>query len=533
MIVLGGGATGTGTALEAARRGYKVALVEANDFASGTSSRSTKLIHGGVRYLENAIKHLDREQYGLVKEGLHERKAFLRMAPHLTDELRLVTPCYHWWEIPYYYVGLSIYDRIAGRENLHATRVLSRDATEAHLPDVKRDGLVGSVEFSDGEFNDSRMAVGLAVTAAAHGAAVASYVRVEGLVQDDGKTVGVQLRDGRSGDVWTARAKVVVNATGPFIDSVRQMDDPAAAPLVVPSAGTHITVKSLNMPQGVLVPRAPNGSVAFFKPFEGGTLIGTTEEKTAVTFEPGTTTDQVQYLRDLANQYLDPAHQIQDKDITAVWTGIRPLVRDPADAPKPGGSVRLSRKHVVEVSDSGLVTIGGGKWTSFGRMAEDTVDEALQVGKLPEQPTQRDSARLIGSHGWSEDLPDMLATDFGLAPDVAEHLARSYGDRAVMVADLARHGLDKRLSPSHPYLEAEVVYAARHEYAVDPVDALSRRTRLAFVDEAAAQAALPRVVELMASELGWTAEVAARQLADAQAYYARNGKTALTPPATP
>lgn len=521
VIVIGGGATGTGTAMEAARRGLKVAMLEAWDFSTGTSSRSTKLIHGGVRYLEKAVKKLDKEQYDLVQEGLQERSSFLEMAPHLTDELRLVTPCYKYYEVPYYFAGLWLYDRIAGQAGLSATEVLSAKEAAKQFPMLKTEGLKGAIAYSDGEFNDSRMNVGLALTAAAHGAAVANYTEVVSLTKDaSGKVVGLEARDKRTGETFSIKGKSVINATGPFIDKIRQMDDPQTPELVVPSAGTHIFVQNLKVPEGLLIPSAPNGSVAFFKPFEGGTVVGTTEEKTALTIEPNTTQQEVDYLRDLANSYLGPNHQIQPQDVTSVWTGIRPLVKDPAKT----NTAELCRNHLVDVSQSGLVTIGGGKWTSFARMAQDVVDATIKSAGLPDLPTQREGARIIGAHGYSEGLAARLAQHYGLDAEVSLHLAKNYGDRAIQVADL---GLNQRLHPDHPYVEGEVIHAVRHEMAVTPVDVLSRRTRLSFLDEAAVRTVLPRVVQLMATEAGWDQTQAARELKDSQDYFARNGMAAL------
>ena len=451
VLVIGGGATGAGTALEAAQRGLKVAALEGSDFSAGTSSKSTKLIHGGVRYLEKAVKNLDAEQWELVKEGLHERRAFLDMAPHLTDEVRLVTPVYSPWELPYYYAGLALYDMLAGREALEGTEMLSKGELKERLPDVNDEGLWGGVAYSDGEFNDSRMNVGLATTAAAHGATVANHVKVTSILKDQqGQVIGVQAEDQLTGESWPIHAKVVINATGPYIDAIRQMDDPQTPDLVVPSAGTHIVVDDLDLPEGLLVPKAPNGSVAFFKPFEGGHLIGTTEEPTPITLEPQTSESHVDYLIGVANGYLDEDSQITRADLKSVWTGIRPLVKDPETV---GGSTQsISRKHIIDVSDSGLVTIGGGKWTSFGRMAEEVVDRAVEEGTLAAQPSQRPNTRLMGAHGYSEGLAAELNSHYGLSAKISEHLARNYGDRAVKVAELAKNGFGAQLHADHPYL---------------------------------------------------------------------------------
>lgn len=533
MLIIGGGATGSGAALDAVGRGIgDVALVEAGDFASGTSSRSTKLIHGGVRYLEKAVKQLDREQYDLVHEGLQERKQFMHVAPHLTDTLRLLTPCYSRFSQAVYFVGLTLYDWIAGKEGLEATRWVSAKEAKREIPSLKTEGLKGAIEYADGEFNDSRMAVGLATTAAAKGATVANYVQVEKLVKDEsGKVVGAELKDKLTGDTFTVHADVVINATGPAIDKIRKMDDPNARELSVMSAGTHIVYHDSNPShRAMLVPETPDGSVAFEKKWEGDNrLFGTTEEPTAIPDNPQTTKERVEYLRTLANQYRDADHQIQPGDIQSVWTGTRPLVRDPKKAAEPGATESLARTHIIEVSPGGLVTIGGGKWTSYGRMAEETVDTAMKQANMPFVPSSRKETQIIGAQGYTPELGGQLAQAYGLDADVAEHLAKSYGNQAIRVADLAREqGLGKRLAEGHPYIEAEVVFGAKHESAVTPVDVLSRRTRLSFVDEAATRKAIPRVVDLMAQTLGWDDQKKAAELQRAEDYYGSNGKAALT-----
>lgn len=523
VLVIGGGATGAGTMLDATMRGLKVAAVEGSDFSAGTSSKSTKLIHGGVRYLEKAVKNLDGEQWGLVKEGLAERRHFLDMAPHLTDEVRLITPVYSGIQLPYIFAGLALYDVLAGDKALTGTEMISKKEVKKRLPAVNDKGLWGGVAYSDGTFNDSRMNVGLATTAAANGAAVANHTKVvELLKNDEGKTIGAKMKDQLTGETYDVHAKVVINATGPFIDGIRKMDEENQPELTVPVAGTHIVVNDLDMPEGLLVPEAPNGSVAFFQPFEGGTLIGTTEEPMGLTLEPTTTERHVNYLIDTANGFLDKESQIERSDVDAVWTGIRPLVKDPATA--GGDTTEISRKHIIDVSDSGLVTIGGGKWTAFGRMAEEVVDEAIEQGGFDAGKSDRDGLRLLGSHSYSEGLAEEIQGHYGLDADVAVHLAKNYGDRSVAVAEIAKEqGLGKRLSADHPYLEAEVVYSALNEYAQNPVDVLARRTRLAFVDEQAAISSLPRVNELMAGALEWDESTAKQRLDSATAYFNRNG----------
>ncbi|MEM6732134.1 MAG: FAD-dependent oxidoreductase, partial [Myxococcota bacterium] len=292
-----------------------------------------------------------------------------------------------------------------------------------------------------------------------------------------------------------------------FIDTIRRMDEPGAEALTVPSAGTHIIVnKDMGIPEGkgVLISNAPNGSVAFISRFERGVLIGTTEEPMEhgeISEDPRTTEEHVAYLLDLANDTLESDAKLTRDDVAAVWTGIRPLVRDPkAD---PSDTKSLSRNHVVTTSDAGLVTIGGGKWTTFAEMGRDAIDAALAAGAIKESVEELPPLKIIGAHGYAEDLPAVLEQAYSLPPDVAKHLAESYGDRAPDVLAVTTHGHRERLAKAHPYIEAEVIYACRHEYACTPTDVLARRTRLAFVDAAAADAALPRVAQLMGRELGW------------------------------
>lgn len=500
LLVIGGGATGCGIAVDAASRGLTVALIDKNDLAEGTSSRSTKLVHGGVRYLEMAVKRLDRAQYHLVKEGLHERGTFLNNAPHLAGRVALVTPLYRWFDVPYVFAGLLLYDLLAGKKRLGRSSLISRDEALRRFPMLKAEGLKAGVVYYDGQFNDSRMAVTLALTAQKQGAVVANHVEALALLKVDGKLCGAQVRDTLSGDEFTIKARGVINATGPFVDRLRQLDDPATTPILKASSGIHIVLSQRFAPpeSGLMIPKTDDGRVLFILPWQGHALIGTTESPSEIVDHPQANEEEIGYLLRHINRYFNLA--VKRSDVKAVWSGLRPLVV----APQTTNTAQLVREHLIEVSASGLLTIAGGKWTSYRKMAEEAVDRALQTFLLgPARACYTSRFALVGAENFEARGELALIEAYGLAPDVAQHLHHAYGDQAVAVAKLAQSGLAARLHPEHPYLEAEVIYAARNEFAERASDVLTRRLALALLDNAAAIAALPRVIELMAAELGW------------------------------
>ncbi|EPR44374.1 FAD dependent oxidoreductase [Desulfovibrio sp. X2] len=503
LLVVGGGATGCGVALDAATRGLDVALVERSDFASGTSSKSTKLVHGGVRYLEKAIKKLDREQFMLVVEGLHERGRLLRNAPHLAHSVRLLTPVNSFLEAAYVYCGLVLYDLLAGRLGLGRSSVVTRKRAKELFPTLSLTGCKAGIIYSDGQFNDARMAVTLARTANAHGAACLNHVEVTGLVREAGKVCGAALRDGLSGEEWTVRAKGVVNATGPFADSLRRMDDPAAPDILKVSSGIHIMLPGSFAPENLslLIPRTEDGRVLFMIPWMGHVIFGTTDEPARPEADPVPTQADVDYLLAYARRYLN--RPVERKDVLAAWSGLRPLVF----APGKSSTEELARTHVIDVSPSGLLTITGGKWTSYRRMAEDAVDKADEVfGLRLSRPCATKELKLLGSRGFIPGAHAELARAYDIGPELALSLYRRYGDEAGAVLELAREtGLTGLLHPEHLYLEAEVVHAARNELARHVSDVLVRRLPLGLVNIAHAIEVGPRVAELMGEELGWDA----------------------------
>ncbi|OCT48314.1 Glycerol-3-phosphate dehydrogenase, mitochondrial [Cladophialophora carrionii] len=540
LLVIGGGATGTGIALDAATRGLKVAMVERDDFSSGTSSKSTKLVHGGVRYLEKAVWNLDWNQYQLVREALKERKSFLYTAPHLSSWLPIMLPLQAWWQAPYFWAGTKFYDLLAGSEGIESSYFLPRSKALEAFPMLKKENLIGALVYYDGQHNDSRMNVSLAMTATLYGSTTVNHLEVTGLEKDaSGQLTGARVRDliadkdgqGAS-EEFTVKAKGIINATGPFCDAIRQMDAPGEKEIVAPSLGVHVVLPGYLSPQkmGLIDPSTSDGRVIFFLPWQGNTIAGTTDAPCAISQNPVAGEKDIEWILDEIRTYLTPDIDVRRSDILAAWSGIRPLVRDPNSK----NTESLVRSHLVSVSDSGLLTCAGGKWTTYRQMAEEAVDKAIEVFKLQPKPVtyvpdlagingvdpsvrlldgtcQTHRIRLLGAHGYSTTLFINLIQHFGLDMDVAKHLASDYGDRAWDVAALSAPTDNtehyplrgQRLSSLYPFVDGEVRYAVRSEYAQTAVDVLARRTRLSFLNAQAALHALPKVIDIMAEELSW------------------------------
>lgn len=519
VLIIGGGATGAGCAIDSVTRGLKTALVELDDFASGTSSRSTKLIHGGVRYLQKAILNLDLEQYKMVKEALHERATMLKTAPHLTHAIPIMLPVYEWWKVPYYWVGIKAYDLVAGSKTVKSSYYLTKTEALEIFPMLKKDKLVGAIVYHDGQQDDARMCLALALTATRYGATVANHVKAVHIIKDDkGKICGAHLRDELTGKEWDVKAKCIINAAGPFTDSVRKMDDNNVKEICTPSKGVHIVLPGYYSPEqmGLLDPETSDGRVIFFLPWQKHTLSGTTDSPCAVTYNPTPTEDEISFILNEIKNYLNSDVEVRRGDVLSAWGGIRPLVSDP----NKGDTQSLARNHIVHVSKSNLVTIAGGKWTTYRSMAQETIDAAIKA--VPElKPTkpecQTDGLQLEGAHGWTPTMYIRLVQDFGLECEVAQHLATSYGDRAFAVAKLANLTgkrwpvIGNKIHPEFPYIDAEIRYGVR-EYAVTAVDMIARRLRLAFLNVQAAQEALPTIVNIMAEELNWSNDEKEKQL---------------------
>mmetsp|Transcript_20488 Transcript_20488/g.33013 ORF Transcript_20488/g.33013 Transcript_20488/m.33013 type:complete len:617 (-) Transcript_20488:289-2139(-) len=538
VLVIGGGCVGAGVALDTSMRGLKTALIEQEDFGAGTSGRSTKLIHGGVRYLEAAFKKLDWGSWELVKEALEERGFMLRAAPYMNHPLPIMIPLYQWWQVPYMLLGVKVYDWLAGAARVvPPSHYLHPDGALFQFPMLKAEGLKGAIVYYDGQMNDTRMNLVVALTADQEGAAVANRVALVALLKGaDGRCEGARVRDTLTGEEWEVAARAVVNCTGCFSDQVRQMDDPGAPALVVPSAGVHVMLPDQFCPNkmGLIVPETSDGRVLFFLPWEGGTLGGTTDSESEITMLPRPTPQEVQFILKESNRYIT-AH-IGGKDVLAAWSGLRPLVKDPARLDQEGTKA-LSRNHLIEVSASKLVSVMGGKWTTYRRIAQDAVDRLLaevpELAKGEELKCRTHNMQLIGADRagivCAQKFDRVLVTlrnDYHLPKDVADHLLKNYGTRALQVADIIRQNYmdtavgdePKRLVRQYPYVAAEVVVAVEQEYAVRAVDVLARRTRLAFVDTRAAREAAPKVVELMGKMLKWDKKRKQEELNDVHTF---------------
>ncbi len=441
IAIVGGGSTGVGIAVDAATRGYSVVLLEQHDFGKGTSSRSTKLVHGGVRYLQQG-------NISLVMEALKERGLLLRNAPHLVHDMQFIVPNYAWWEAPFYGIGMKVYDLLAGKYGFGPSQILSREEVLALIPTLSQDGLRGGVKYHDGQFDDARLLIDLVSTAAEHGACLLNYTRVISLAKDgEGFVNGLAFRDEESGAVHTLAARCVINATGPFCDEIRRVDDPASKPMIAPSQGVHIVLSREFLPgdTAIMVPHTRDGRVMFAIPWHGHTVVGTTDTPIpTATLEPSAHPEEIDFILETAGDYL--AKRPTRADVLSVFTGIRPLVKSSDVA----NTAALSRDHTIEISSSGMLTIAGGKWTTYRHMAEDAVDHAIVLGRLDERPCIT---------------------------------------RDLRVRDPGSH-------------EDSGAWFARHEMARTVEDVLARRTRLLFLDARAALEKAPPVARELAQELG-------------------------------
>ncbi len=482
VLIIGGGATGLGAAVDAAARGYRTLLLEQHDFAKGTSSRSTKLVHGGVRYLRQG-------NVSLVRESLRERARLLRNAPHLAHSQRFIVPAYSRWDRPFYGIGLKLYDALAGEFSLGPSQLISRNDALAASPNIQPTHLRGGVQYFDGQFDDARLALTLAQTVFDRGGVALNYMRVFRLLKENDRICGVVAHDIETGREFQLRSRVVINATGVFADAVRRMDKPALASLVTASQGAHIVVDRSFLPgdSALMVPKTTDGRVLFAIPWHHHVVIGTTDIPVTESFlEPRPLAQEIEFLLEHAARYLAKAPRASD--ILSTFAGLRPLV-NPSAARE---TARLSRDHTIVVSDSGLVTITGGKWTTYRKMAEDVVNKAAEVGGLPARACPTHELRL---HGTDAELGESRST--------ANHLD-VYGSSAAKILALSEQNRSWKslLHARLPHIGAEVIWATRFEMARTVEDFLARRTRALFLDARAALEMAPRVAELMAAELG-------------------------------
>lgn len=490
FIVIGGGATGLGTAVDAASRGYRTLLLEQHDFAKGTSSRSTKLVHGGVRYLKQG-------NISLVLEALHERGLLAENAPHLVSHQAFIVPNYEWWEGPFYGIGLKMYDVLAGKLGLGPSKILSREETLEKIPTLEPEGLRGGVIYYDGQFDDARLAINLAQTLVDLGGTPINYAKVTGLLKHGGMINGVLARDMESSDEFEVYGRVVINATGVFSDAIIKMDRPDAANMIQPSQGVHLVLDKEFLPgdSAIMVPHTDDGRVLFAVPWHNKVVVGTTDTPVNVpVLEPRPLPQEIEFILKHAARYMtkDPHHE----DILSVFAGLRPLVKS-GDSEN---TAELSRDHTLLVAGSGLVTIAGGKWTTYRKMAQDTVDQAAMVAGLDPRACKTSQLRI---HGWMKNVDKTGPLRF-------------YGSDAFQIKKLIKQQPDlrKKLHKNLPYSGAEVVWAIREEMARTVEDVLARRTRALLLDARASVEMAPAVAKLMADELGYDIDWQKTQVAD-------------------
>lgn len=489
IAIVGGGATGLGVALDAAARGFSVVLVESHDFAKGTSSRATKLVHGGVRYLAQG-------NIALVTEALRERTLLLKNAPHLAQPLAFVMPAYKWWESAFYGIGLKMYDALAGKAGLGKTEFLSKAEVLGLLPTARPDQLKGGVKYWDGQFDDARMALALARTAAKHGALLVNYCHASDLRYENGKVSGLTCQDALSGKSYNINARCVVNAAGVWVDELRMKDGlvnsqsggKVAKPMVAPSQGVHIVVDRAFLASDValMVPKTADGRVLFAVPWLGKVILGTTDTpRNDLDREPLAFKEEVDFILSESARYLRRAPS--RADVKSIWVGLRPLVKPQND---DGDNTKgLSREHTVLVSHSGLVTVTGGKWTTYRAMAEDVLDKCAQKSLIDRRPKGvTANLKLIGA-------PPRGAKLHPLSDTPGPH---SYGTEQTDL--MALPGAKTLLCDG--VSEAMVRFAARYEYAITVEDVLARRARLLFLDARLASAVAAKVAEILRQETG-------------------------------
>ncbi|WP_448104825.1 glycerol-3-phosphate dehydrogenase/oxidase [Pedobacter panaciterrae] len=478
VIIIGGGATGLGTALDAASRGYSTLLLEQSDFAKGTSSRSTKLVHGGVRYLAQG-------DIALVYEALHERGLLLKNAAHLVKDQDFIIPCYSWFSKYKYLVGLKFYDLLAGKSGFKKSSFLSVDKVLQAIPGLKRDGLIGGISYSDGQFDDARLALNLAQTTAEYGGVPLNYMKVTGLVKEGELVNGVSFTDLESRKSYSLKAKVVVNATGVFVDEILKMDVPSGNPIVRPSQGAHVVLDKsfLQGSSALMIPKTSDGRVLFAVPWHGKVLVGTTDTPLDEhSLEPKPLDEEIDFILSTAGKYLKKVPS--RSDVLAAFAGLRPLA---APGKNTNSTKEISRSHKLIISKSGLVTITGGKWTTYRRMAMDVVNKAIELGKLPAAKCITEGVKI---HGY---LPGIDEGALGIYGADAE------GIRTLMVDEPE---LNVPVYKGYDYVKAEVIWMVRNEMARSIEDVLSRRMRLLFLDAKGALLLAPDVASLMAKELG-------------------------------
>ena len=478
VIIIGGGASGLGVAVDAANRGFKTLLLEKNDFAKGTSSRSTKLVHGGVRYLQNG-------DVSLVIEALKERGIMRKNAPHLVRDMSFVIPSYDWWTSPFYGLGLKIYDMMSGKLGLGPSTILDRKETISLIPNVNKKGLKGGVIYQDGQFDDARMAISLALTASQEGACLLNYINVIGINKENNLITGVTIRD-ECGDLEKEiKGKVVINATGVFSDEIVALDFPESKPKIRPSQGVHLVIDKtfLDGPHAIMVPHTSDGRVLFAVPWNGYVVLGTTDTPVKLALdEPIAMESEIDFILENAGVYM--TKKPTRKDVKSVFTGLRPLAASKGDSEK---TKEISRSHKINISNSGLVSILGGKWTTYRKIAEDALNKAQAVGGIPERKCNTEHLPIFG-HDHKSKWTDPLYF---------------YGTEALKIKAINPEKAGTSLSKNFFISENQIIWAIQQEMALNLEDVLARRTRCLFLDAKETGIIAPKVAEIMSKTLGF------------------------------
>ncbi|HMW04683.1 MAG TPA: FAD-dependent oxidoreductase [Leptospiraceae bacterium] len=503
-LIVGGGATGAGTAHDASLRGLNVALIDAKDFSSGTSSRSTKLIHGGVRYLAQF-------HFGLIQEALTERKRLLANAPHLVKPLKFLMPSYKFYEKPYYSIGLTMYDLLAGDSGLPAHRRISKHEFLKEFPAAKETELRGGIAYYDAQFNDSRLNVLLARTAEMEGACVCNKVQLTSLIKNEsGKIVGAKVKDVTTDKEFTVATKLVINTTGVWIDEIRKMDDPNAKPVLSPSQGIHLVFPKSKIPcnSAMIIPKTSDGRVVFLLPWEDHVVMGTTDTPIqTISHEPIPLKDEVEFLLKTGNEYL--SSPLKKEDILSVFVGLRPLISLSGSS----DTKNISREEMILVSDSNLITMSGGKWSTYRKMAEDLTDKMIQVGKLvPVRACETYNYNFIGKSGYSENMYLKIAQDYKLDLETAKRLRNYYGGEVFEILGKK----PKEILKDSGFFEEEVLHAVRSEFALSVTDIIARRMRILFINLNLAESMIKPVATILAKELKWTQTKKAKEEKEAK-----------------
>ncbi|RZJ80293.1 MAG: glycerol-3-phosphate dehydrogenase/oxidase [Flavobacterium sp.] len=489
IVIIGGGATGLGSALDAASRGYKTLLVEQSDFAKGTSSRSTKLVHGGVRYLAQG-------DIGLVKHALRERGLMEKNASHLVQKEEFIIPCYDWFSVIKYLTGLTLYDWLAGKYSFGKSKFLSKKKTIELMPGIKEAGLKGAISYFDGKFDDARLAVNIAQTAIEQGAVLANYMQVTNLIKENERITGVEIQDAITNEKIAVYAKIIINATGIFVDEILKMSNPNAKKMVRPSQGVHVVLdkKFLESESALMIPKTTDGRVLFAVPWHNHLLVGTTDTPLDEhSLEPRALKAEVDFILATATSYfkLKPI----EADILSVFAGLRPLAA-PTDSSN-NSTKEISRDHKLIVSARGLITITGGKWTTYRKMAEETIDLAISHGGLTPKACVTKELKI---HGCGE--------------RDAENYLSIYGTDQTKIKEILNNNpsSNQKIHPHFPYTEAEILWIAKNEMVETVEDVLSRRLRVLFIDANAAVEMAPKVASILASTFNKDHEWQANQI---------------------